>query len=321
MEQQSPVEVEITQIPDLSEVEQTLLDMHSVLNTLNILMGEIQFLGLEIDNLEALQPSLQILQQVLDALSDRPTILAYLKKISAVRQTVTENLEAVLRQYAHVADTPDVKEAIANIHSVFDIVEFRVQQLLAREANPDEWVAVPIKQLQAQFHQVFHAIEKNSKGRYRILHNIAAQKPSDYYLVFDITSPNGETVLMPPIFEDVMRDLIANARKYTAPGGKIIAGLVQSAEHLKFVVEDTGCGIPSDEVLKVVGFGQRGSNVQQRRTMGGGFGLTKAFLVTKRFGGRMWIRSEVGMGTRITLEVPLPIGVAASAVALVDSAG
>jgi signal transduction histidine kinase len=40
--------------------------------------------------------------------------------------------------------------------------------------------------------------------------------------------------------------------------------------------------------------------------MGGGFGLTKAFLVTKQFGGRMWIKSELGVGTRITLKLPRP---------------
>ena len=40
--------------------------------------------------------------------------------------------------------------------------------------------------------------------------------------------------------------------------------------------------------------------------MGGGFGLTKAFLVTQQFGGRMWIKSELGIGTRITLVLPRP---------------
>lgn len=40
--------------------------------------------------------------------------------------------------------------------------------------------------------------------------------------------------------------------------------------------------------------------------MGGGFGLTKAFLVTKQFGGRFWIRSEIGAGTRIRIEIPRP---------------
>jgi len=63
MEEHVPVEVEITEIPDLSEVEQTLVDMHSILNTLNILMGEIQFLGLEMEDPEVLQPSLQALER------------------------------------------------------------------------------------------------------------------------------------------------------------------------------------------------------------------------------------------------------------------
>lgn len=45
--------------------------------------------------------------------------------------------------------------------------------------------------------------------------------------------------------------------------------------------------------------------------MGGGFGLTKAFFVTKRFQGRMWIRSAAGAGTRITIDLPMPSTVVA----------
>jgi|GEM_PF-2793617 len=40
--------------------------------------------------------------------------------------------------------------------------------------------------------------------------------------------------------------------------------------------------------------------------MGGGFGLTKAYSVVRRFGGRMWIDSAEGRGTRITLRLPRP---------------
>ncbi|URR35544.1 ATP-binding protein [Thermosynechococcus sp. HN-54] len=316
-----PVEIEITEAPPLSTQQETLLDMHSVLNTLNILLGELQFLELELDDWEVLQPSLKSLEQLVNVLGDRPTILAYLQQISDLRAAITGNIETALAQHPDRATTPDVQEAVANIQSVFNVVEVRVQQLLAREKAPEAWVEVPIEQLQAQFEQVFQAIEKNSKGRYRILHNIAAQGASDYFLTFDIQTPNGRTVLMPPIFEDVMRDLIANARKYTPQGGKIIAGLVQTPDHLKFVVEDTGWGIPVEEIPKVVGFGYRGSNVQHRRTMGGGFGLTKAFFVTKRFQGRMWIRSAAGAGTRITLDLPMPSTVVAGTSERGDSQG
>jgi len=101
-----------------------------------------------------------------------------------------------------------------------------------------------------------------------------------------------------------MRDLIANARKYTAQGGIIAAGLFEGLRELRFVVHDTGCGIPEPELRRVVEFGRRGSNVSNVRTMGGGFGLTKAYYVTKQFGGRMWIASRVDIGTRISITLP-----------------
>ena len=46
--------------------------------------------------------------------------------------------------------------------------------------------------------------------------------------------------------------------------------------------------------------------MEDKATMGGGFGLTKAYLVTRQFGGRMWIASRPGAGTRITLSIPRP---------------
>jgi signal transduction histidine kinase len=101
-----------------------------------------------------------------------------------------------------------------------------------------------------------------------------------------------------------MRDLIANARKYTEPGGRISAGLWDDGNVLRLVVEDTGKGIPEDEMEEVVNFGYRGSNISDKETQGGGFGLTKAYINTRRFGGRMWIRSGNNSGTRITIEVP-----------------
>ncbi len=75
-----PVEIEITEAPPISSQQETLLDMHSVLNTFNILLGELQFLELELDDWQVLQPSLKSLEQLVNALGDRPTILAISSK-------------------------------------------------------------------------------------------------------------------------------------------------------------------------------------------------------------------------------------------------
>jgi signal transduction histidine kinase len=74
---------------------------------------------------------------------------------------------------------------------------------------------------------------------------INEQEKQDYIVNFSIDSVDGTAIHMPPVLQDVMRDLIANARKYTEPGGEISAGLADNGKELRFVVEDTGRGIPS----------------------------------------------------------------------------
>jgi signal transduction histidine kinase len=167
-------------------------------------------------------------------------------------------------------------------------------------------VPVASERLHADFRTFFAAVEKNGKGRYRIVYNAARKGPQDYYIDIRFEASDGGPLLMPPVFQDSMRDLVANARKYTAPGGSITAALYEDDRALRFVVSDTGRGIPEAELETVVQFGKRASNVGNVRTMGGGFGLTKAFMVTKRFGGRFWIASELGRGTRIRIVIPLP---------------
>ncbi|MFW5710677.1 MAG: ATP-binding protein [Spirochaetota bacterium] len=109
---------------------------------------------------------------------------------------------------------------------------------------------------------------------------------------------------MPLLVKDVFRDLVANARKYTDPGGNILAGVFQDAEHLRMLVEDNGRGIPEESIESVVDFGIRAGNAISKTSYGGGFGLTKAYYITKNFGGRMWIESEINYYTRIKVVIP-----------------
>ncbi|MCA1803493.1 MAG: ATP-binding protein, partial [Rhodothermaceae bacterium] len=114
------------------------------------------------------------------------------------------------------------------------------------------------------------------------------------------------------MLKDVMRDLMANARKYTPPGGKIDIGVSMKQNVLRFVIEDSGIGIPQNQIEKVVEFGYRASNVKDTyKTMGGGFGLTKAYFFTKKNDGRLWIESREGLGTKISIEIPVPESVQA----------
>ena len=303
----TPMEVEITEIPPLEPGELSLIDMHSVLNVTTILQCELEMIGVHLaDNPDLLRQSLAFCRQLVAGLSDLAQTVDLAQRLPEYEQTVLNEIVAASTVYPLHAAQHDHRETVDNIRSIFRIFEVRAREILARLQAPEDWVCFPIESLRRDFQEVFNAIEKNSKGRYRIMYNLARQQSHDYYFDFVIESSDGLSISLPLLVKDVIRDLIANARKYTAPGGTINIGLYETPAELRFVVQDTGCGIPPDELQTVVAYGQRGSNVQQFRTMGGGFGLTKAFLVTQQFGGRMWIKSELGIGTRITLVLTRP---------------
>jgi signal transduction histidine kinase len=300
-------EIEIEDIPPLTPGQTSLVDLHSMLNVLSVLHGELTLLGFSMaDDPELMRPALALCDRIRADLVDFD---ASLRHAATIQETNAEIERLVLEEFARRPDKAALaenQESLANMRSVFRVFEVRAREILARAKEPNAWVQLPVEELRADFRAVFAAIERNSRGRFGITYNIALQQDTDYYLDLAIESDNGGTIAMPLVFKDVMRDLMANARKYTAPGGAIAAGLYQSAEMLRFTVQDSGRGIPEEELRTVVHFGRRGSNVAEVRTMGAGFGLTKAFLVTKQFGGRFWIRSALGAGTRIRIEIPRP---------------
>ncbi len=301
------VEVEITDIPALSPGESSLLDMHTLLNVLNVLYGELSLLGIALGNdPDLLRPALIICDRFRADLGDPVASLRQARSLPETVAAIQQVVTAELNRQPACKEESEVRDSLGNLQSVFKVLDVRSREILARRHAPDKWIDLPIADIRNDFREVFAAIEKNSRGRYRIIYNLARQEAADYFINFDIESANPSVVSMPLVFKDVMRDLMANARKYTPPGGTINAGLYETNETLKFSVQDTGRGIPAEELQTVVHYGKRGSNVGQVRTLGGGFGLTKAFLVTKQFGGRFWIRSEVGIGTRIRIDIPRP---------------
>jgi len=304
-------EIEITSIPALTPGEHSLLEMHSLLNIVNVLHGELTLIGLHIANdPELLRESLTRCERTAGLFQDPAAALEFARGVGNDQKAIWSEIATVIgaRSLSLTRDQ-ELKESLDNLRAVFGVLEARVQETLTRTQAPDRWLDWPIDEFRADFQAVFAAIEKNSRGRYRIIYNLARQLPQDYYLDFEIESANGCSLSCPLLFKNVMRDLIANARKYTAPGGSINVGVYETEEELRFVVQDTGCGIPTGELEAVVAFGRRGSNVGGIRTMGGGFGLTKAFVVTRHFGGRMWVKSALGLGTRIAITLPRQPGV------------
>lgn len=300
-------ELEILEIPPLDAGQCALLDNHSVLNVLNVVVGELTLLGIAFEADPGLfSESLALCDEVALGLREPAGADSWTDAADRFVSRIEREINEVTGRHLERLSEPEVSAGLVSLQRILAILRVRAHELLRRHRCPHRWEPFSATRLRESLIGVLAAMEAHSRGRFRIVYAPQNRAPTDYYVDLDIRCAPGESLLMPPVVVDVMRDLIANARKYTEPGGIIYASLRQVDDGLQFVVQDNGRGIPEGEIEDVVAFGIRGSNVGDVRTMGGGFGLTKAFTVIRRFGGRFWIASQCGVGTRIRFHLPSP---------------
>jgi len=102
--------------------------------------------------------------------------------------------------------------------------------------------------------------------------------------------------------EQVLRNLIDNALKFTSEGQVVVQSEIREPERMIITVTDTGCGIPPDHHQKVFNIFHRApSGVPQ----GAGLGLAIAKSLVELQGGRIWVESELGRGSRFSFTLPV----------------
>ncbi len=298
--------VELEPIYSAVEIEgkATLIEMHSVLNALNVLKGSLILIGYELEPApDCLLEAQAYCESVCSVLSDKNAVNGELAGITGKLEWIAQALDRIEMQMGH-PHPRDFDECRDNIMDVCRILNQRVAEIILRAAAPLDWQLYEISSLQSELEDFFRVVAKFSRGRYRIAFQPEQKSVTDYLIKIRIESYRDDSFSMPALFKDVVRDLMANARKYTKPGGIIEASLIETPKSVYFRVEDTGIGIPLDELSTICLFGTRGSNVQSHPTMGGGFGLTKALHVTKTLNGHFYIASRLNYGTRIRIEIP-----------------
>jgi two-component system, NtrC family, sensor kinase len=105
----------------------------------------------------------------------------------------------------------------------------------------------------------------------------------------------------------VVLNLLSNAIKFTPEGGRIEVGAVSKGGVVEVSVSDTGIGIASEDQEKVFEeFQQVGTAA--KKVEGTGLGLTLCRKFIELHGGRIWVRSQVGVGSTFTFMIPVRCG-------------
>jgi two-component system, sensor histidine kinase and response regulator len=133
-------------------------------------------------------------------------------------------------------------------------------------------------------------------------------------LLCEVAPEVSETVVGDPgRLRQILINLIGNALKFTLEGEvglKVQADLIEEdAATLHFIVSDTGVGIAPDKLNAIFGSFSQADTSTTREYGGTGLGLTISKHLIEMMGGRIWVESEPGVGSRFHFTVRLGIAV------------
>jgi signal transduction histidine kinase len=106
----------------------------------------------------------------------------------------------------------------------------------------------------------------------------------------------------------VLANLVCNAVRYTPEGGLVAVRAATRDDRTALVsVEDTGVGIPADELAQIFERFYRADRSRDRASGGAGLGLAIVRELVSAMGGEVYAESVVGEGSRFSFTLPLAL--------------
>jgi signal transduction histidine kinase len=103
----------------------------------------------------------------------------------------------------------------------------------------------------------------------------------------------------------VLDNIIDNAVKYSNAGTEITLSVRKTGTELLFTVTDHGAGIPQKDLPRIFHHMFHSPRGQKIGVPGAGLGLSICKGLIEAHGGKIWIESEEGVGTRCFFTLPL----------------
>jgi PAS domain S-box-containing protein len=121
-------------------------------------------------------------------------------------------------------------------------------------------------------------------------------------LRFDVAQDLGEVFADRDRLLQILENLVGNAVKFTRPGGRVTVGAAPRDDEVLFWVSDTGAGIEAGDVPHLF---DRFWQARKVGRQGAGLGLPIVKGIVEAHGGRIWVESQVGVGSTFFFTLPL----------------
>ena len=102
----------------------------------------------------------------------------------------------------------------------------------------------------------------------------------------------------------IIRNLMSNAIKFTNKGGEIIINAEKKDQSIEISVADSGIGIANDLQPSLFDISKGISTSGTENESGTGLGLILCKEFVEKHGGKMWLKSDEGIGSTFTFSIP-----------------
>jgi len=245
-----------------------------------------------------------------DMASQIETMLEELKNAEKLRREFVANVSHELRTpltsirtYAEtISDTPEIpseteEEFLRVIINESDRMTKIVQDLLelSRFDSGNSKLVVERFSIEKSVRDVYAAIALEARKRGHVL---------NLELEWRMPMIKGDRARI----EQVLMNIITNALKYTPDGGTIDIYGGKLRDEIWIRIEDTGIGIPAEDLARVFDRFYRVDKARTRESGGTGLGLSIAREIVTIHGGDISVESAAGEGTVVTVTLPIEGG-------------
>ncbi len=231
--------------------------------------------------------------------------LTRLRQLETVRRDFVSNISHELRtplaslkaltetlQDGALDDPPAARRFIERIETEVDSMSLMVAELL--ELSRIESGRVPLKLAPAAPIDILTSAVERLR--------LQAER-AGLTLSMDCAPDLPSVLADQPRMEQVTVNLLHNAIKFTPSGGQIHVTAKLQDERVVFSVQDTGIGIPADDLDRIF---ERFYKADRGRASGGtGLGLSISRHLVNAHGGKIWVESVEGKGSKFSFSVPL----------------
>ncbi|HVW66562.1 MAG TPA: HAMP domain-containing sensor histidine kinase [Candidatus Peribacteraceae bacterium] len=202
--------------------------------------------------------------------------------LETLRDSVDDpRLQAIVEEHVVCMD-----EGLGRLNSIIDTL----QQAEKVDLNTLDYLPVP-SSLKNLFENSVHEWQSSIDKRKQKM-NVVMDK--DLFFPFDHN-----------MLSLVLRQLLQNAIEYSPEGSTITLRASEGKQRVTISIEDQGVGIPREDLEHMFEKYRRASNAGRVKPDGNGLGLYIAKGIVEKAGGRIWIESIEGRGTKISFTLPI----------------